>query len=94
MKTNLSAPQTLYLGRDVPKAEIVIAILESERDAEPRPYGFIATIQHAIERAMRRIAKSHVTRLACSLFANHRQAYHYDRLEEHSCADPLRPTAT
>ena len=57
MKTNSSAPQTLYLGLDVHKAETVIAILESDRDAEPRHYGSIATTQHALERAMRRIAK-------------------------------------
>ena len=57
MKTNSSAPQTLYLGLDVHKAETVIAILESDRDAEPRHYGSIATTQHAVERAMRRIAK-------------------------------------
>lgn len=58
MKTNSSAPQTLYLGLDVHKAETVIAILESDRDAEPRHYGSIATTQHALERAMRRIAKN------------------------------------
>ncbi|MBC8148249.1 MAG: IS110 family transposase [Verrucomicrobiaceae bacterium] len=57
MKTNSSAPQTLYLGLDVHKAETVIAILESDRDAEPRHYGSIATTQHALERAMRRIVK-------------------------------------
>ncbi len=57
MKTNSSAPRTLYLGLDVHKAETVIAILESDRDAEPRHYGSIATTQHALERAMRRIAK-------------------------------------
>lgn len=58
MKPNSSAPQTLYLGLDVHKEETVIAILESNRDAEPRHYGSIATSQHALERAMRRIAKS------------------------------------
>ena len=57
MNTNSSTPQTLYLGLDVHKAETVIAILESDRDAEPRHYGSIATTQHALERAMRRIAK-------------------------------------
>lgn len=57
MKTNSSAPQTLYLGLDVHKAETVIAILQSDRDAQPRHYGSIATTQHALERAMRRIAK-------------------------------------
>lgn len=58
MKQNSSAPQTLYIGLDVHKAETVIALLDSDRDAEPRHYGSIATTQHAIERAMRRIAKS------------------------------------
>ena len=57
MKTNSDAPKTLYLGLDVHKAETVIAILESDRDAEPRHYGAITTSQHALERAMRRIAK-------------------------------------
>ena len=58
MKTNSDAPQTLYLGLDVHKAETVIAILDSERESEPRHYGTVATTQHALERAMRRIAKS------------------------------------
>ena len=58
MKTNASAPATLYIGLDVHKAETVIAILESDRDAEPRHYGSVATSQHAIVRAMRRIAKN------------------------------------
>ena len=58
MKPNSSAPRTLYLGLDVHKAETVIAIVESDRDTEPRHYGSIATTQHALERAMRRIAKS------------------------------------
>ena len=58
MKTNSSAPQTLYLGLDVHKAETVVAILESDRDAEPRHYGSVTTSQHALERVMRRIAKS------------------------------------
>jgi transposase len=58
MKTNSNAPKTIYLGLDVHKAETVIAILESDRDAEPRHYGSVATTQHALERAMRRIAKN------------------------------------
>lgn len=58
MKTNSDAPQTLYLGLDVHKAETVISILESDRDAEPRHYGSIATTIHALERAIRRIAKN------------------------------------
>jgi len=57
-KTNSDAPQTLYLGLDVHKAETVIAILEGGREAEPRHYGSIATTQHALERTMRRIAKN------------------------------------
>ena len=57
MKTNSSAPQTLYLGLDVHKAETVISILESDRDAEPRHYGNISTTQFSLERAIRRIAK-------------------------------------
>ena len=57
MKTNSDTPQKLYLGLDVHKEQTVIAILESNRDAEPRQYGSIATTQHALERAMRRITK-------------------------------------
>jgi len=58
MKTSASAPTTLYIRLDIHKAETVIAILESEREAEPRHYGTVATSQHTLERAMRRIAKS------------------------------------
>ena len=58
MKTNSDAPKTLYLGLDVHKEKTVIAILESHRDAQPRHYGEINTSQHALERAMRRIAKA------------------------------------
>ena len=58
MKPNSSAPRPLYLGLDVHKAQTVIAILEPDREAEPRHYGSIATTQHALERAVRRIAKS------------------------------------
>jgi len=58
MKTNSDAPARLYIGLDVHKAETVIAILEGERDAQPRHYGAVGTSQHAIERAVRRIAKS------------------------------------
>lgn len=64
MKTNASAPATLYIGLDVHKAETVIAILESDRDAEPRHYGSVATSQHAIERAMRRIARKQQCKLS------------------------------
>ena len=39
MKTNSNATKTLYLGLDIHKAETVIAILKSHRDAEPRYYG-------------------------------------------------------
>ena len=64
MKPNSSAPRTLYIGLDVHKAETVIAILESDRDAEPRHYGSVATSQHGLERAIRRIAKSQERQLA------------------------------
>ena len=57
-KTNETAPATFYIGLDDHKAETVIAILESDRDAEPRHYDSVATTQHAIVRAMRRIAKN------------------------------------
>lgn len=58
MKTNSDTTRALYLGLDVHKEQTVIAILEGSRDAEPRPYGSVTTSQHALERAMRRIAKS------------------------------------
>jgi transposase len=64
MKSNSSAPKKLYIGLDVHKAETVVAILEADRDAEPRHYGSIATTQHALERAIRRIAKSQEHQLA------------------------------
>lgn len=64
MKTNSDTPQKLYIGLDVHKEQTVIAILESDRDAEPRQYGSIATAQHALERAMRRIAKQQKRELA------------------------------
>lgn len=57
MKPNTDTPRTIYIGLDVHKEKTSIAILESQRDAEPRLYGEINTTQHAIERAMRRIAK-------------------------------------
>jgi len=64
MKTNSSAPQTLYLGLDVHKAETVIAILESARNAEPRHYGSIATTQHALEKVMRKIPRNQNCKLS------------------------------
>ena len=56
MKTNSDTPRALYLGLDVHKEKTSIAILEAERDAESRLYGEIGTTQHALERAIRRIA--------------------------------------
>ena len=53
MKTNSDASKAFCLGLDVHKEETVIAILASDRDAQPRHYGSIATTQHALERAMR-----------------------------------------
>lgn len=57
MKTNSDTPRTIYIGLDVHKEKTSIALLESHRDSEPRVYGEINTTQHALERAMRRIAK-------------------------------------
>lgn len=57
MKPNTDTPRTIYIGLDVHKEKTSIAILESQRDAEPRLYGEINTTQHALERAMRRISK-------------------------------------
>jgi transposase len=64
MKTNSDTPRALYLGLDVHKEKTSIAILEAERDAEPRLYGEIGTTQHALERAIRRIAKSNDRKLS------------------------------
>ena len=64
MKTNSNAPKTLYIGLDVHKAETVIAILDEDREAGPRHYGSVSTSQHAIERVMRRIAKSQKRKLS------------------------------
>lgn len=64
MKTNSDAPRKLYLGLDVHKEQTVIAILESDREAEPRHYGSISTSQHALERAMRRIAEKQKRKLS------------------------------
>lgn len=58
MKTNSDAPQALYLGLDTHKEQTVIATLESDRQAEPTHHGSVATSQHALERSIRRIAKS------------------------------------
>ena len=57
MKTNSDTTRRLYLGLDVHKEQTVIAILDDDRDAEPRQYGSVNTSQHALERAVRRIAK-------------------------------------
>lgn len=64
MKTNTDTPRTLYIGLDVHKEKTSIAILAAERDAEPRLYGEINTTQHALERAIRRIAKSNDRKLS------------------------------
>lgn len=64
MKTNSNPPRAPYLGLDVHKEKTSIAILEADRDAEPRYYGEINTSQHALERTIRRIAKSNDRALA------------------------------
>ena len=58
MKMNSCAPRTLYIGLDVHKEKTSIAILESARGAKPRCYGEINTSMHALERTIRKIAKS------------------------------------
>lgn len=58
MKTNSDTPQTIYIGLDVHKEKTSVAILESSRDSEPRFYGEVNTSHYALERVMRRIAKS------------------------------------
>ncbi len=53
MKTNSDASKIFYLELDVHKEETVIAILESERDAQPRHYGSIATTRHSLRLFLR-----------------------------------------
>lgn len=64
MKTNSDTTRKLYIGLDVHKEQTVIAILESDRDSEPRQYGSVASTQHALERVMRRIAKAQDRKLS------------------------------
>ena len=64
MNTNSDTPPLLYLGLDAHKEQTVIAPLEPERNAEPEHYGSVATSQHALERAVRRIAKARMIKLA------------------------------
>ncbi|GAA5483471.1 IS110 family transposase [Haloferula sargassicola] len=64
MKTNSDTTRTLYLGLDVHKEQTIIAILEASRDAEPRLYGSVTTSRHALERALRRIAKQQGRKLS------------------------------
>ena len=64
MKTNSDTPRELYVGLDVHKEQTVIALLEGERDAEPRQYGSVTTSQHALEHAVRRIAKQQGRKLS------------------------------
>lgn len=64
MKTNSDTTRKLYVGLDVHKEQTVIALLDDHRDAEPRDYGSITTSQHALERAMRRIARQQKRSLA------------------------------
>jgi transposase len=66
MKTNSDTTRKLYVGLDVHKEQTVIALLDDQRDAEPRQYGSISTSQHALERAVRRIAKQQGRKL-CDL---------------------------
>ena len=64
MKMNSDTTRTLYVGLDVHKEQTVIALLDGERDAEPRQYGSVTTSQHALERAIRRIASQQKRSLA------------------------------
>lgn len=64
MKTNSGTPPKIYLGLDVHKEKTSIAVLEADRDAEPRYYGEINTSLHALERAVRKIAKAQDCALA------------------------------
>ena len=64
MNTNSDTPPLLYIDLDVHKEQTVIALLEPDRNAEPEHYGSVATSQHALERAVRRIAKARKIKLA------------------------------
>ncbi len=48
---------TLYVGLDVHRATIVIAVAEEGRNGEVRPYGTIEYTTGNIEKLMRRLAK-------------------------------------
>lgn len=50
---------TLYIGLDVHKDSITIAIAEEGRRGEIRLYGTITNDLHALEKALRRILKAH-----------------------------------
>lgn len=50
---------TLYIGLDVHKDSITIAIAEPGRKAEIRPFGTITNDLHALEKALIRIRKAH-----------------------------------
>ncbi|GAA5484836.1 hypothetical protein Hsar01_04086 [Haloferula sargassicola] len=69
MKTNSDTTLTLYLGLDVHKEQTVIAILDDDRDAEPRhyaaaSYGFHRKNAHASPRFRkpRSTGDSHLSR--------------------------------
>ena len=50
---------TLYIGLDVHKDSIVIAIAEADRGGEIRIFGTITNDLHALEKALNRIRKAH-----------------------------------
>ena len=50
---------TLYLGLDVHKDSITIAIADPGSKGEVRPFGTISNDMHAVEKALNRIRKAH-----------------------------------
>ena len=58
MKTNSDTTTKLYIGLDVHKEKTAIALAEPTTGGEVRYYGEVATTQIALERTIRKIAKS------------------------------------
>jgi transposase len=59
MKTNSDTTPKLYVGLDVHKEQTSVAIADPDPKGECRSYGNIATSIPAIEKLLRRLAKSH-----------------------------------
>lgn len=58
MKSNSDTTVKLYIGFDVHKEQTSVAIAEAGSKGEVRSHGSVATSQSALERLIRRIAKT------------------------------------